>query len=876
MRQTRQAPRTRSKLGLGVLVVLSVSIGCARVKATRGPQAVLALEGSIYTVAGTGRPGFNGEGLSARESELFWPDDLAIASDGTLCIIDWNNHRVRLRRADGTLVTALGTGLPGDGEGPADEALINHPTNATWDTEGRLIVACWHNHKIKRVEPDGSVTTICGDEPGFSGDGGPASQALLKLPSAVHRMADGSLLILDSGNQRLRSISADGTITTVAGTGTRGYWGDGGDALDAEFAFPDDGAATPGGKLALARDGSILIADAGNNVIRRIGPDWIIETVAGTGVQGFSEDGTIATEAVLSAPVDVAEGPDGLVYFAERDANRVRRVNAQGLLETVAGGHVDAPDVGEHEHDPFDGDGGPAHGAPLHAPSGIEFDRNGNLYIASQGSHTIRVVVSSHPGHLMLPPRPTGQGPIETPDLPPTMGTPGTIETVAGTGKSGFNGDGLSGLETDFYWPIAVVKRPTGELIVSDWNNHRVRMVRQDGLVVTLVGNGFPGDGQGHSEDISIFHATGIALGPDDDRVAVAAWHNQKVKVHSFLADAVVDVAGTSVPGYSGDGTEAVEAQLSLPSSVAWDPAGNLYVTDEGNARIRRIRPDGIIETFAGNGVAGYSGDGGPAVESSLGFAGDDSGRPSSFLATDPSGRVLVADTLNHRVRRIELDGTISTVAGSGFAGYSGDGGPALEASLHFPVAVAVSPNDGAIYISDRDNHAVRKVAPDGTITTIAGNGAPGFSGDGGDSAAAQLSDPHGLTVDAQDNVFVADLGNGRVRAIWGGHNLWKGAIHPLFKSTCATANCHSGPRPAGNLGLEDGASAYQALIGKAAYGYPSRTLVVPGDSSASYLYQKLDPTTDVRGDRMPARRLPLPDRELSVIRAWIDGGAKP
>jgi sugar lactone lactonase YvrE len=855
-------------------VAASTGAGCKNHHGSGGGARVIALPGSIHTVAGTGRPGFNGDGLPARESSLFWPDDIALSPSGELCILDWNNHRVRLRRPDGTLLTVMGSDRSGDGDGDVADAYINHPTNVAWDAEGRIVVACWHNHKIKRVETDGTVRTIAGGDPGFAGDGGPADQALLRLPSSIVALADGSLVVLDSGNQRVRRIDPGGRIETVAGTGERGYTGDGGPALAASFAFPDDGSATPGGKLAVDGEGGILIADAGNHVVRRIDPGGAIATIAGTGAPGYSGDGGPAANAMLHAPVDVAVAPDGSVYIADRDNRRVRRVRPDGTIETVAGGHEHETGAGEHTHDPFDGDGGPAATAPLRLPSGIEIDQSGNLYIADTGSHTIRVVVSSRPGNLMLPPRPPGQDPVDDPGLAPAHGPPGNIDTVLGTGATGFNGDGLGALATDLYWPIAVGLRPSRELMVADWNNHRIRMVRADGLVITIVGNGFPGDGQGHSEDISVFHPTGIALAPDGDRLAIAAWHNQKIKRHSFAEDATVDVAGSGFEGYSGDGGPAVAAALALPSAVAFDAAGNLYVADEGNSRIRRIDPDGMIATVAGNGAVGYYGDGGPAVEAALGFTGDDAGRPTSFLTVDAAGRIVFADTLNHRVRRVDVDGVIDTVAGNGVAGYSGDGGPATAASLRFPVAVAAG-SDGSIYIADRDNHAVRRVDPAGTITTIAGDGIAGFAGDGGPAAAARLNEPHGLAVDARDNVYVADLGNGRVRVIWGSRKLWRDVVFPLFNRTCTGAACHSGPRPANNLGFDDEEAAYGAMVGKPAFGAPQWQLVVPGDSASSFLYQKLDPSVPVPGDRMPSGTLPLSERDLAVVRAWIDLGAE-
>ena len=194
---------------------------------------------------------------------------------------------------------------------------------------------------------------------------------------------------------------------------------------------------------------------------------------------------------------------------------------------------------------------------------------------------------------------------------------PGSIHTVAGTGVPGFNGDGRPARESNLTWPDDVAFDPEGRLVVLDWNNHRVRMVRTDGLVVTVAGNGFPGAGTGHSEDVSLFHPTGVAFDPVPGDLLVADWHSRRVKRHSFLADELTPVAGSGSPGFGGDGGDPATAILDLPSSVAVAPDGTIYVTDEGNGRVRRIA-GGVIDTFAGTGAAGFSGDGGPAAGAQL------------------------------------------------------------------------------------------------------------------------------------------------------------------------------------------------------------------------------------------------------------------
>jgi hypothetical protein len=223
----------------------------------------------------------------------------------------------------------------------------------------------------------------------------------------------------------------------------------------------------------------------------------------------------------------------------------------------------------------------------------------------------------------------------------------------------------------------------------------------------------------------------------------------------------IVTVAGTGRAGYSGDGGPATQAVLNTPLGITLDAAGNLFIADANNYRVRKVAPDGIITTVAGTGKAGYSGDGGPATEAQLnGFLGG--------VTVDGAGNLFVTDTFNHRVRKVAPDGIITTVAGTGKAGYSGDGGLAVEAMLDSPIGLAADAT-GSLFMTDGGlyhNCRVRKVAPDGIITTVAGTGKAGYSGDGGPATEARLNAVFGLTVDAAGNLFIADSVNGAVREV--------------------------------------------------------------------------------------------------------------
>src|SRR5437867_370527 len=216
----------------------------------------------------------------------------------------------------------------------------------------------------------------------------------------------------------------------------------------------------------------------------------------------------------------------------------------------------------------------------------------------------------------------------------------------------------------------------------------------------------------------------------------------------------ITTVAGSGTGGFSGDRGPAVSAQLNFPYSVAVDASGNLFIADTLNHRIRKVTPDGIITTVAGSGTGGFSGDRGPAISAQL--------NSDWRGAVDGSGNLFIADTLNHRIRKVTPDGIITTVAGSGTGGFSGDRGPAISAQLNSPYSVAVDASEN-LFIADTLNHRIRKVTPDGIITTVAGSGTGGFSGDGGPAISAQLNAAYSVAVDASGNQFIGDTGNVRL-----------------------------------------------------------------------------------------------------------------
>jgi DNA-binding beta-propeller fold protein YncE len=352
-------------------------------------------------VAGTGVAGDGTDDRSPRATMLYAPSDIAFSPDGRLIIVDWNNHRIRALTAQGNLKIVAGEGeLAGGLFGDEVTNRLNHPTDVTFDPQGRMVIAAWHNSRVKRINPQtGTLEDVAGTGArGYGGDGGKAIEAVLNLPASVVYDPAGNLLVSDQANQRIRIIDPAGMITTFAGSGMKGFAGDGGPKLEAQFNLPVGQQGHPAAHIARSAEGDIFLADTDNNRIRKIDAAGMVSTVAGTGLAGAGGEGTPAVEAVLDHPVDVALGPDGGLYIADTENNCVRVIR-QGVISTLAGtctrecpGDLNHPCRCPSSDGTCLGDGGPATAAHLKRPSGIAFDPEGNLVIADTLNHRVRVI----------------------------------------------------------------------------------------------------------------------------------------------------------------------------------------------------------------------------------------------------------------------------------------------------------------------------------------------------------------------------------------------------------------------------------------------------------------------------------------------------
>ncbi|MEO8100167.1 MAG: IPT/TIG domain-containing protein [Acidobacteriota bacterium] len=332
-----------------------------------------------------------------------------------------------------------------------------------------------------------------------------------------------------------------------------------------------------------------------------------------------------------------------------------------------------------------------------------------------------------------------------------------TITNVIGTGTAGFAGDSAAAKDAQLNFPMAAARSSAGTLYIADTFNQRIRTVQSDGIIRTIAGTGTRGfSGEGAAATGALLNSPyGIALDPAGNIYIADSINHQIRKITT--AGVISHIAGTGVQGVGGDGGKALDALLAFPAGIVVDPAGNILFADTFNHRIRRITTDGNIATFAGTGQPNFMGDGGKATDAALYY-------PQS-IALDSAGNLYIADTYNHRIRKVSPAGIMTTVAGSIGAGYRGDNGPATSASLNYPRGVAVDAS-GNIFIADSMNSRIRMVTEDGVIRTIAGNGQFGDSGDGGIGSDATLQFPRALVPDGSGGLYVLDTDNSRIKLL--------------------------------------------------------------------------------------------------------------
>jgi sugar lactone lactonase YvrE len=693
-----------------------------------------AAPGTVSTIVGTGASGNSGDGGSATAAAI-QPGGLGMDSGGNLYVVAGRPvNTIRRIAPNGIITTVVGNGTQcsnptscGDG-GPALNAELNTPTAVAFDLSGNMYISDTVDQRIRKVDAStGIITTVVGGGIGTN----------LHTPIGIAVDPIGNLYIADNGAQVVFKLTAStGVVTTIAGNGTAGFSGDGSLATNAELNGPVS--------VAVDAAGNIYIADGGNERIRKVAlGTGIITTVVGNGSTGYSGDGGPAINATINTPNSIATDSAGNVYISDFGNNVVRElIVANGIITTVAGNGTGG----------FAGDGGPATNAKLNGPASVLLDQFSNLYVSDFFNNRVRSVVAFSA---------TICNPVET------------ICTIVGTGTSGDSGDGGSATAAAIQ-PGGLGMDSGGNLYVVDSRPFNViRRIAPNGIISTVVGNGTQcagstdacGDG-GPAIDAQLNVPTSVAFDAFGN-MYIADTIDQRIRAVAASTGIITTFAGNGNTGGAtcsipacGDGGVATNAQLHNPEAVTVDAAGNVYFVDSVDQRIRKVTVStGIISTVAGNGTAGFSGDGGLATNAQL-------NNPSS-MAIDGSGNIYIADGGNERIRMVAVGtGIITTVVGNGTAGFSGDGGPAVNATINTPNGVATDPA-GNVYISDFGNNAVRElIVANGIIMTVAGNGTAGFAGDGGPATNAELNGPASVLLDQFSNLYISDFFNDRVREV--------------------------------------------------------------------------------------------------------------
>jgi uncharacterized protein (TIGR03437 family) len=614
-----------------------------------------------------------------------------------------------------TITTLAGSDAVGD-SGKAAGAQIAQAEGLATDPQGNLYIADAAGHRVRRVTPAGIITTIAGTgSGGFSGDGGPATAAQLNSPYGLAVDASGALYIADLGNGRVRRVRADGVIETVAGGGNAAPDG-------TTAAGPTQAKFNAPRNVAVDWDSTLYISDFAANRVYRVSPAGAISIYAGGG-QGTAADGAQATSMALSSPAGLAIDAAGRLYLADSGSKRILRIDHGVVSDMRVPGLI--------------------------TPTGVDVDISGTVYVADQlrGS-TARVNSGGTITELKAAGRDVAviSGVVYLSDgrVVRSVTTLGAVNVFAGSGSFGFSGDGGPAASARMLLPSALAADSSGNYYIADAGNHRIRRVDAGGMITTVAGTGEAG----YSGDSAL--ATGARLaspaGIAVDKtglIYIADTGNHRIRrigVDGFITT----VAGTGTPAYGGDNTLASRASFSSPNGLAVDSAGNVYIADTGNHRIRKLFGAGVVITVAGTGASGYSGDGGAATAARL--------NSPTAVAVDASGRIYIADSGNNTVRRVEADGTITTLAPS-------------ATSWNSPQGVAVT-STGEVFIADTGNNTVLRWTPaDGTVSVAAGSSA-GFGGDGGPGRQALLNAPRGLFVDSSGAILVADSANGRIRKL--------------------------------------------------------------------------------------------------------------
>ncbi|HVR36292.1 MAG TPA: SMP-30/gluconolactonase/LRE family protein [Methylomirabilota bacterium] len=654
---------------------------CGMVILAGGTFSGLGADGlAVSTLAGL--PGsYGAEDGVAEDARFAWPTGIARDNQGNLYVADANNEIIRKITPAGVVTTLAGRAREGGSvDGVGSEARLSSPRAVAVDGEGNVYVAEEYSNTIRRITPEGLVTTFAG-KAGESGNAdGMGQDARFDLPRGLAVDGEGNVYVADQGNARIRRITPAGMVTTLPGT----------------FSMPEG--------LAVDSAGNIYVGDWGSDQVYKLTAEgWTL--LAGGRGPGY-QDG-LGFQARFNDPTGVALDGEGNLYVTDTLNSVIRKVTPEGETTTIAGRPQTEGALN-----------GVAEEALFQYPRGVVVDPAGNLFIADSNNNCIRQV---------------------TPE--------GMVSTLAGLSGGSVDEDGV---EARFMRPEAVVLDDQGNAYVADTLNHAIRKITPDGMVTTLAGlMTYAGAVDGTGRDARFAEPRGVAV-DGDGNLYVSDSANQTIRKVT-VSGVVTTIAGLAGARGSADGP-AADARFSNPMGIAIDPTGAIWVADRDNATIRRISPEGLVSTVAG--VAGQR----ASVD---GLGSDARFRGPSGIALDPEGNLYIADLSDHTIRKLASDGMVSTVAGLSGEGGTKDG-VGSEARFWNPRGVAVDAG-GNVYVGDWFNRTIRRIDPQGNVTTMAGLARVHGGADGvGD--LARFFGTAGLCFGPDDRLYIADQNNNAIR----------------------------------------------------------------------------------------------------------------
>jgi DNA-binding beta-propeller fold protein YncE len=731
--------------------------------------------GVVTTLSGIAGTAGHVDG-SGTTSTFNYPSGIAVDSSGVVYVADTYNHTIRKVTSDGTATTFAGTtGVAGHTDGTGTAAKLNLPAAISIDANGNLYVSEQGNNDIRKITSAGVVTTLAGGGPVTGYDAGRAdgsgTAALFNTPSGLGTDSSGNVFVADYRNNLIRKVTSSGTVSTIAGAGGVAGSLDGSGYIVAPSLFwrPTN--------LATDASGNIYIADTYGDTIRKIAPDGTMITVAGNSNLAGTADG-VGSAANFNGPTGIAVDSAGVIYVTDTYNHSVRQIMPDGTVTTIAG---------------TAGTSGSADGTGIAAlfnlPSGIAIDNAANaIYVADYGNHTIRRidrsnwVVTTYAGTATVPGSADGMGTSASFDFPrdiaydPSSGNlvvadtgnqtirriaSGYVTTIAGS--TGTNGAvDAAGSSARFDAPSGVAVDSSGNIYVADANNDTIRKVTPAGAVTTIGGTaGVAGSVDGAGSAARFDHPMGVAVDASGN-VYVADYNNNTIREGLLPGGSGSPVGGVS-PGINGSGGNSLGTTVSTtgingsgsfmhPGGLAVDSLGNVYVVDTQHNSIKRITTSGGVSTMAGSGSAG-SADGKGTAATFNGPVGITIGNGNTLYVTD---------TGNALIRQITTDGTVTTVAGSATARGNLDG-TGTAATFSSPTGITIDSSFGTLYVADSGNHTIRKVTTNGVVTTAAG--AAGVPGDiDAIGINARFNNPTGVSIDTNNNLFIADTYNNTIR----------------------------------------------------------------------------------------------------------------